>query len=111
MIVECTLRNLKKHYISSPLIRTINDTSQTPKNRTFPELCETFGKLKQIGKLLKQNNLLNSKYLYLRSNTYCFVLKVKNSFYSFEHITLQLFDCVVPTAVVHYVCCILACFR
>ena len=63
---------------SSPLIRTIYNTSQTPKNRAFPELCETFGKLKQIGKLLKQNNLLNTKYLYLRSNTYYFVLKVKN---------------------------------
>jgi hypothetical protein len=49
-----------------------------PINRTFPELCETFGKLKQIGKLLKQYNLLNSKYLYLRNNTYYFVLKVKN---------------------------------
>ena len=49
-----------------------------PINRTFPELCETFGKLKQIGKLLKQYNLLNSKYLYLRNDTYYFVLKVKN---------------------------------
>jgi len=49
-----------------------------PINRTFPELCETFVKLKQIGKLLKQYNLINSKYLYLRSNTYYFVLKVKN---------------------------------
>ena len=64
--------------MSSNFIRTINNTSQTPKNRAFPELCETFGKLKQIVKLLKQYNLLNSKYLYLRNDTYYFVLKVKN---------------------------------
>jgi hypothetical protein len=59
-------------------VSTTNYTSQTPKNRASLELCETFGKLKQIGKLLKQYNLLNTKYLYLRNDTYYFVLKVKN---------------------------------
>lgn len=76
-MVECYLDKVKVTG-SSPVVSTTNYTSQTPKNRTFPELCETFGKLKQIGKLLKQYNLLNNKYLYLRSNTYYFVLKVKN---------------------------------
>jgi len=60
-------------------VSTINYTPQTPTNRDFQPLCETYEKLKKSEKLLKKLGLLDNKYLLKRSNTYYFVIKINNS--------------------------------
>lgn len=61
---------------SSPLIRTIVYSSQTPLFTAFQPLCETFEKLNQTEKLLKKYNLFNTQYLLHRNSIYYFVLRI-----------------------------------
>jgi len=61
---------------SSPPSDTKSSINQTPINRASQPFWETLGKLKLIGKLLQRLQLLNSKYLLKRDDTYYISLKL-----------------------------------